>query len=166
MAGHVTVRLADTEDLYAINDIYNYYVLHSTCTYQIAPETIESRRTWFAAHGAAHPVTVATNNSGIVVGWGALSRFHAREAYDRTVENAVYVHHDHHRQGIGRKIVGDLMARASALGHHTIIAGISADQTASITLHAGLGFVQVGLLKEVGFKFDRWLDVIYMQKMV
>jgi phosphinothricin acetyltransferase len=98
-----TVKLRDAAaaDLPAINDIYNHYVLHSTCTYQEEPETADARRAWFDAHGPAHPVTVAVDD-GVVVGWGSLSPYHRRSAYRRTVENSVYVAHTHHRRGIAR----------------------------------------------------------------
>jgi L-amino acid N-acyltransferase YncA len=158
----ISLRLATSDDLEAINSIYNHYVLCSTCTYQTEPEAIEARRAWFAAHGAAHPVTVA-ERQGLVVGWGSLSRFHARAAYGRTVENSVYVHHEHLRQQIGRMVLVDLIARAKAAGHHAIIAGIDAEQHPSVALHGSQGFVHVGRLTEVGFKFGRWLDVIYME---
>jgi L-amino acid N-acyltransferase len=159
------IRPATPDDLVAINDIYNHYVLHSTCTYQTEPETMEARRAWFAGHAEKHPVTVGVED-GTVVGWGSLSRFHARAAYARSVENSVYVHHEHHRKGIGRALLEDLIGRARAVGHHTIIAGIDADQAASVALHAAAGFAKVALLNEVGFKFGRWLHVIYMQKML
>jgi len=100
------------------------------------------------------------------VGWGALSPFHARSAYRFTVENSVYVDHAHHRRGLGSAILSDLIARARTIGHRTIIAGIDASQEASIAIHAKHGFVQVGHLAQVGYKFDRWLDVVYMQLMV
>jgi phosphinothricin acetyltransferase len=159
------IRLATAADLGAINEIYNHFVLTSTCTYQTEPETMTARHAWFAHHAEPHPVTVAEED-GVVIGWGSLSRFHARAAYARTVENSVYVDHRHHRKGVGRRLLDDLIARAKALGHHTIIAGIDAEQSASVALHAAAGFAQVALLKEVGFKFDRWLHVIYMQRMV
>lgn len=159
------IRSALDADCEAINEIYNYYVVHSTCTYQTEPEPIASRRTWFAAHGPAHPVIVAEVN-GAVVGWGSLSRFHPRAAYARTVENAVYVHHEHLGRGIGKAILAELVDRAGKLGHHTIIALISAEQGASIALHEKLGFARAGLIHEAGFKFGRWLDVAYLQKMV
>jgi L-amino acid N-acyltransferase len=162
----IQIRPATADDLVAINEIYNYYVLNSTCTYQTEPETMEARRAWLADHDAKHPVTVAHLEDGLLVGWGSLTLFHRRAAYGRTLENSVYVHHEHHRQGIGRAILRDLIDRAKALSHHTIIALISADQSASVALHAEEGFVQVALLKEVGFKFERWLDVVYMQKML
>lgn len=156
------IRLARSDDLPAINDIYNHYVRESTCTYQETLEPMESRHAWFERHGPEHPVTVAEAD-GHVVGWGALSPFHTRSAYRHTVENSVYVHHAHHRRGIGDAILTDLVARARAIGHRTIIAGIDAGQAASIAIHAKHGFVRVGHLKDVGRKFDRWLDVIYMQ---
>lgn len=159
------IRPATEADLPAINAIYNHYVEHSTCTYQLAPESVEARLAWFYRHGAAHPVTVA-EVAGEVVGWASLNVFNPREAYARTVENSVYIHHQHHRRGLGRAMLADLIARARALGHHTIIAGVSAEQTASIGLHAGFGFVEIGRLREVGFKHGQWLDVVSMQLML
>jgi L-amino acid N-acyltransferase YncA len=161
----VQIRLATSDDLAAINDIYNYYVVHSTCTAQTEPEPIDARQAWFDHHGASHPVTVGLAD-GVVLGWGSLSPFHSRCAYARSVENSVYIHHKHHRRGIGRAILSDLLDRAAALGHHTVIAGISADQLASLALHERAGFVRVGCIRESMWKFDRWLDLVYMQKMV
>jgi phosphinothricin acetyltransferase len=161
----IVIRDANASDLQAINDIYNHYVLTSTCTYQTEPETMEARLAWFKHHGPEHPITVALEGDR-VVGWGSLSKFHARAAYSRSVENSVYVDPRDQRRGIGRLLLGDLIERAKRLGHHTIIAGIDAEQTASVGLHEALGFEKVALLKEVGFKFGRWLHVIYMQKMV
>jgi phosphinothricin acetyltransferase len=156
------VRTAAESDSAAINDIYNYYVLHSTCTYQEEPETLEGRRDWFNHHGEKHPVIVA-ESAGRVVGWGSLSAYHPRSAYRHTVENSVYVHPEHHRGGIGSLLLRELITRARGLGHRAIIAGIDGEQAASVALHAKFQFEKVGHLKEVGFKFGRWLDVIYMQ---
>ncbi len=159
------IRLATPADLPAINAIYNHYVACSTCTYQEEPSTIDERAAWFAAHGAEHPITVA-ELGGDVVGWASLSRFHPRSAYRRTVENSVYVRHDVHRRGVGGALLADSIERAAALGHHTILALIDAGQAGSIALHARFGFAEVAHLRQVGFKFGRWLDVIYMQRMV
>ena len=158
----VNIRLATAADLDAINAIYNHYVITSTCTYQTEPSTAEERAAWFAAHGPKHPVTVAEVH-GRVVAWGALNRFHPRDAYSRTVEDSVYIHHEFQRRGIGRAILADLMARAQSLGHHAVIGLISADQEGSVKLHLALGFVETGRLKEVGWKYGRWLDVVYVQ---
>jgi len=155
---NVGIRLAHEADLSAINAIYNHYVVNATCTYQITPETEEGRRDWFFRHGEKHPVTVAEVGEQIV-GWGALNAFHRREAYAHTVENSVYVHPHWHLRGIGRALLEDLIERARALGHRTIIAGISAEQLPSIALHESLGFVKVGHLREVGYKMGVWLDV-------
>jgi len=161
----IEIRLATPADLEAINDIYNHYVACSTCTYQEEPETMESRRAWFASHRERHPITVAVMDGGIV-GWGSLSPFRERSAYRYTVENSVYVSPAHQRRGIGRALLVDLIERARTLGHHSIIAGIDAEQTGSIALHAALGFRDVADLREVGFKFGRWLHVRYLQLML
>jgi L-amino acid N-acyltransferase YncA len=161
----LSIRPATRADLGAINDIYNHFVAASTCTYQEEPSTMQEREQWFATHGAEHPITVA-EVGGAVVGWGSLSRFHARSAYRRTVENSVYVAHDRQRQGIGSALLRDLIERAKSIGHHTIIAGIDTEQSPSVALHLRFGFEQVAHLKQVGFKFGRWLDVVYLQKML
>ena len=160
-----TIRLAAPADLGAINAIYNHCVIHSTCTYQTEPSTAAERAQWFALHGANHPVTVLECD-GMIAGWGSLSKFHPRAAYGRTVENSVYVRDDCRRRGYGSLLLGDLIQRAQTLGHHSIVALISADQTGSVELHRRFRFVEAALLKEVGFKFERWLDVIYMQLML
>ena len=159
------IRLATEADLPAINAIYNHSVMHSTATYQTEPETAEARAAWFARHGPRHPVTVAVRD-GVVLGWGSLSPFKERAAYSRTVENSVYVHPEHLRQGIGRALLVDLIVRAREAGHHTIVGIIDAEQPASVALHEALGFKTVAHLKEVGFKFGRWLDVVYVQLML
>lgn len=161
----MTIRIATPGDLPAINAIYNHYVVASTCTYQVEPSTEQERRQWYDAHDELHPITVAEVD-GQVVAWGSLSRFHPRAAYDRTVEDSVYVHHQWQRKGIGRAILEDLIRRARELGHHTVIAIISADQTASVEIHRALGFREAGHMKDVGFKFGRWLDIVYMQLML
>ena len=163
--GDTQIRLATEADLAAVHDIYNHYVLHSVCTYQDEVEPLSVRQAWFAARGPEHPVTVAELD-GEIVGWGALSRFHARSAYRRTVENAVYVRHDRHRRGVGVALMVDLIDRAKALGHHTIVALVDAEQAGSVALHERLGFERAGRLRQAGFKFGRWLDVVYLQRMV
>ena len=156
------IRLAHAADLPAINAIYNHYVRHCTCTYQITPETAEARAAWFRTHDPRHPVTVAELD-GEVVGWASLNPYHPREAYARTVENSIYIRHDRQRRGIGRALLADLILRARFLHHHAILALISAEQTGSVVLHEAHGFVKVGHMCEVGRKFDRWLDVVTYQ---
>jgi phosphinothricin acetyltransferase len=157
-----TLRPARRDDCAAISAIYNHYVLHDTCTYDEEAETVEARQDWFDKHGPLHPVLVA-EAGGEVVGWGSLSSFRVRASYRHTVENSVYLRHDWQRRGVGTVILAELIRQARTLGHHAIIAGISADQPGSIAIHAKHGFVEVARLRQVGRKFGRWLDVVYME---
>lgn len=159
------IRPATAIDLPKISAIYNHYVASSTCTFAVQGETLEDRRAWFEGRAEIHPVLVA-EEAGVVIGWASLSAWNKRCAYAQTVESSVYIHHDHHRRGIGKALMVRLLELAKELKLHSVIAGISADQTASQVLHQALGFVEVARFKEVGFKFGRWLDVIYLQRMV
>jgi phosphinothricin acetyltransferase len=157
------IRPATENDLDAVRAVYNHFVVHSTCTYQIEPETAEERLAWFRGRDrATHPVTVA-EAEGEVIGWAALSPWKSRCAYAHSAEASVYVRHDRHRRGVGKALLLDLVGRAKAAGLHAIIGGASSDQAASLALQAALGFTVVGTFREVGRKFDRWLDVTYMQ---
>src|SRR4051794_2894954 len=109
------IRLAKPSDVPAINEIYNHYVLNSTCTYQETPSTESERQEWLAAHGATHPATVFEQD-GIVVGFASLSPFRTRTAYRWTMENAVYVRHDRHERGIGSALLTDTIERAKKVG--------------------------------------------------
>ena len=164
-AGELKIRLATEADLATINSVYNYYVLNSTCTFQTEPDTAEEREKWFAARDSPHPVTVAVNESETVA-WASLSRYHHRCAYQHTVEDSVYVRNDMHNRGIGTILLADLTQRAEMHGHHSIVAIIAADQTGSTKLHQRFGFLKVGHIREAGYKFGRWLDVIFMQRML
>jgi phosphinothricin acetyltransferase len=159
----VSIRLARDTDVEAINAIYNHYVRTSVCTYQETQDTLDDRVAWLRAHTADYfPATVAEMN-GEVVGFASLSPFRARSAYRFTVENAVYVRHDLHRRGIGRLLMADLIERSRAVGHKSIIAVIDAGQEGSIDLHRAFGFEVCGEMRQAGYKFDRWLDVVFMQ---
>lgn len=158
----LTIRLATADDLGAVNAIYNHYVATSTCTFQLDPDTEAERRAWFDGRSAAHPVTVALA-AGEVVGWAALSPWKARCAYARSAEVSVYVRHDRHRRGVGRALLLDLIDRARAAGHHVLIGGACTEHPASLALQEAVGFGRVAHFREVGHKFGRWLDVVYMQ---
>jgi phosphinothricin acetyltransferase len=164
--GEPSIRVAGLDDLAAIDAIYNHYVANATCTWQYEPSPPAERRAWFDAHGEWHPVTVAVDGHGTIVGWGSLSVYNQREGYRFTVENTIYVHPEHQRRGIGRALLADLIARARSLGHRSIVASISADQDASVALHRAAGFVEVGRMKELGVKFGKWLDCVYLQKLL
>ncbi len=159
----VPIRLATVDDLLAINDIYNWYVSRSACTYQEAEETIESRLRWFEEKQKQNfPVTVYEAGGGIV-GWASLGTYRERSAYRYTVENSLYVHHEMMGRGIGKALLIDSIDRARLAGFKTIIAAIDVNQTFSIALHRKSGFIDVGVQRQVGFKFGGWLDVLLMQ---
>jgi phosphinothricin acetyltransferase len=160
----LSVREARIADLEAIDRIYDHYVRTSTCTAQLEPAGMPARTAWFAEHDARHPIVVAEQDPGVVLGWGSLSVYNRRAGYADTVEDSVYVAHDAQRRGVGTAILEHLVRRAQRLGHHTVIAGIAGDQGPSIALHAKHGFVEVGRLRDVMSKFGRWLDVVYMQR--
>lgn len=160
------LRDAGLADLPAISDIYNHFVLTSTCTFQLESESLADRREWFDKHASAGLAVIVAESADRVVGWGSLSRFHARAGYAPTAEPSVYIHQDFHRRGLGRLLLDELVERARAAGFHTLVGATSSDQSASLGLQAALGFAPVGRLIEVGQKFGRRLDVVYTQKLL
>jgi phosphinothricin acetyltransferase len=163
--GPITIRPATVDDCPAINDIYNYYVRTDTCTYQTEPDTLAERQAWLARHGGAHPVLVA-EQAGEVVAWGALSPFRPRGGYRFSVEDSVYVRSDCMRRGLGRSLLSELLRLAREHGHRTVIAVISAEKAGSVALHEQFGFTSAVVLREVGYKFNTWLDVAFLQLML
>lgn len=158
------VRPATHGDLPGILEIYNEAVLNTTATYDYEPRTLEHRVAWFEDHAkSGHPVFVAVNEAGRVVGWSALNRYHDRKGYQFTTENSVYVAAGQRGRGIGKLLMKPLLEAARQRGLHSVLAGIDAENEASVRLHASFGFVKVAHCKQVGFKFGRWLDVVYME---
>ena len=160
-----SLRLATRDDAGAINDIQNHYVVHSTATFLTEPMTLEQRLAWLDGRSPAHPVIVA-QAAGPVIGWGSLEVFRIRPAYRHTAELSVYIHSDWHRRGIGRKIVHDLVERARALGHHALVGGCCSETTGAIGLLEACGFSRAAHFREVGRKFGRWLDVVFLQRLL
>lgn len=158
-----TIRPAVPADAGAISAIYNHYVRTSTCTFQEEPDTLSERLAWLERHRGAHVALVAEEPGGAIAGWASLSPFHARSAYRYTVEDSVYLRDDCRGRGLGRLLLGHLMDAARAGGFRNVIACICAEQEASIALHRRAGFAEVGRLPQVGQKFGRWLDVVYLQ---
>ena len=160
----LTVRAATCDDLPAILEIYNEAVLNTTASYDYEPRTLEHRIAWFEDHARNnYPVFVATGLQGRILGWSSLSRFHDRMGYRFTAENSIYVAAERRGRGIGKALMRPLIEAAPGRGIHAIIAVIDAANEASIRLHDSFGFESVGLFKQTGFKFGRWLDVVYME---
>ena len=117
-------------------------------------------------HQGTYPVVVAVDEGGLVVGFGSLSTYRDRPSYATTVENSVYVDADHRGEGIGRALLDELVRLADLHGFHSVIARVGGDNTASIALHEACGFESVGVEREIGRKFNRWLDVAVLQRML
>ena len=160
------VRTALDADSEALRSIYNPEVLESTVTFDLVPRSLEDQRAWLRARSGAHAVLVAVDGDADVVGFGSLSAYKDRAAYSTTVEDSVYVRRDRQGEGVGRLLLGELLAVATAHGFHAVMARIVGGHDASIRLHAGLGFEIVGTEREVGRKFGRWLDVVVMQRLL
>ena len=160
------IRPATEGDLPAIAAIYNDAVRHTTAIWNETVVDVDNRRAWHAARLAAgYPVLVGERD-GAVVAYGSFGDFRAFDGYRFTVEHSVYVAEGARRLGIASALVKALADHAAALGKHVMVAGIAADNAASIALHARLGFVECGRMPEVGRKFGRWLDLVLMQKML
>lgn len=159
------IRQATEADIGEITRIYNFAIEHTTATFDIEPKTIGDRLQWFRARTHAYPIVVATIDDQ-VVGWGEIKRYGDRKAYRYTVENAVYVDPDHQGEGIGTELLRRLIDIAAEKGYHTIMALIVGGNESSVRLHKKYGFQEVGIMREVGWKFDMWLDVVIMQKML
>jgi L-amino acid N-acyltransferase len=162
----VSIRLVEPRDADAIRAIYNREVLESTVTFDMVARTSDEQRDWIDEHSGAHPALVAVDGNETVVGFGSLTPYRSRPAYAPTVEDSVYVDHDHRGQGYGRLLLEELVRRGSDHGFHTVIGRIVGHHEASIGLHARCGFEHAGTEREVGRKFGRWLDVVLMQRML
>jgi len=162
----VSLRVAQERDAEAIADIYNHEVENSTATFDLVPRSIEVQRDWIVARSGAFSALVADDAAAGVIGFAALSTYRDRAGYRTTVENSVYVHRNHQRRGVGRLMLGALLEVARDSGFHTVIARIDSQSSGSLALHESLGFVVVGVERQIGRKFGRWLDSVIMQKML
>jgi len=160
----VSLRAAEASDAKAIADIYNYEVENTSATFDLVPRTIEAQREWIAARTGAFAAIVAEDSAVGVIGFAALSTYRDRAGYRTTVENSVYVHRDHQRRGVGRLLLTALLDVARSSGFHTVIARIDSQSAGSLALHKSLGFVEVGVERQIGRKFGRWLDSVIMQR--
>jgi L-amino acid N-acyltransferase len=154
---------ASRSDLPQILAIYNEVIRNSTAVYSEEEFTPARGQAWFDTKTSqGFPLIVAWDASG-VAGFGTFGEFRAWPCYRHSVEHSVHVRADRRGQGIGRALIVDLMGRAAASSKHVMIAGIDSDNAVSIGLHQSLGFTSVGHFHEVGFKFGRWLDLVFMQ---
>lgn len=165
MAQAIQIRPGHEQDVSAINEIYNYYVVNTTVTFDVEPYTTERRRFWFRQFNPAgrHQIVVA-ERAGAVVGYAYSTVFRGRAAYDKTVETTVYVDRSAQRSGIGTALYTGLFARLKKTDAHRAIACIALPNAPSIALHEHLGFRAKGSLAEVGYKFDKYWDIGWYEK--
>ena len=159
----IKIRPYQTDDTQAILDIINYNILHSTALYDYTIRSYEQQKNILEEKiNKNFPVLVAELD-GNIVGFGMYSEFRFREAYKFTVEHSVYVNKDFHGKGVGKVLMQELIALARKQKLHTMIAVIDSENQSSVEFHEKFGFKTVGIIKESGFKFDRWLDSVFMQ---
>ena len=159
----ITIRQANENDLEAILEIVNYSILHTTANYNYEVQTLEIQTKWLQQkHEQNFPVIVATQDNE-VIGFGTYGMFREKIGYQFTVEHSIYVAPDLIAKGIGKLLMSELIELAKKQKIHTMIGGIDASNTYSIDFHKKFGFTECGIIREAGFKFDRWLDLQFMQ---
>ena len=159
----MTIRPYKTEDTQAILEIINHNILHSTSLYDYSVRTFEQQKAILEEKiKKGFPIIVA-EKEGEILGFGMYSEFRFREAYQFTVEHSVYVAANHLGKGIGKSLLSELIVLAKAQKLHTMIGVIDSENQNSIAFHEQFGFKIVGVVKESGYKFDRWLDSVFMQ---
>ena len=157
------IRKMTIDDIGAVTEIYNEAILSTTATFDIEPNSPEDRKRWFSEHGPKHPVIVS-EIEGDVVGWASLSRWSDRGAYEGTAEVSVYVDGTNRGKGVGKSLLSAIVEEGRKAGFHTLTARIVAGNDTSVKLVKSLGFFKIGTLREVGYKFGKYHDVIYLQK--
>ena len=159
------IRSATLEDLQALTDIYNYYIVNTAITFETRTFSAEERRPWFDEHDGSgpHRLLVATKG-GICVGCASTSRWRAKPAYGTTVESSVYCHPEAVGKGCGTALYGALFRAIESEDIHTIVAGVCLPNAASVALHERFGFRPVGIFHGVGRKFDRYWDVAWFER--
>jgi phosphinothricin acetyltransferase len=159
------IRLAAPDDAEDIRAIYNLEVVESTVTFDLVPRSAEAQRAWLQEHAGVHPAIVVVEATA-VVGFGCLTPYRPRPAYATTVENSIYVRRDRQGRGYGRALLEELLRLGTQHGFHAVMARIVDGHQASIALHRSCAFEIVGVEREVGRKFGRWLDVVLMERLL
>ena len=162
----VTIRDATEDDLPAILAIHNEAVLHGTAIWSTRPVGLEDRRAVLADRRRKCHAFMMADYGGVLVGYASFGDFRPHDGYLKTVEHSIYVHPDHQRRGVATRLMPPLIEAARRAGKHVMVGGIDAANVASLRLHERYGFRETGRLPQVGFKFDRYLDLVFMQKIL
>lgn len=159
----MNIRFATKEDCAAIAEIYNHAVVHTAAIWNDKTVDTDNRIAWFEARQFAHFPVLVSEENGVVTGYSSYGDWRAFDGFRHTVEHSVYVHPDHQGKGLGRELLTALIEEARRRGKHVMVAGIEAQNSASLHLHETLGFITTGQMPQVGTKFGRWLDLTFMQ---
>lgn len=159
----MNIRNAEKKDLPIILEIMNEAILNTTAIYDYKSRDEAYLEAWFTKKQADNMPVLVYDLEGNAVAYGTFGVFRAWEAYKFSVEHSIYVHVTHQGKGIGKKLLVALIEAAKTGGFHTMIAGIDASNQKSCDFHAQFGFVEAGRIKDAGYKFDRWLDLVFMQ---
>jgi L-amino acid N-acyltransferase YncA len=165
MEGGMQIRDATVEDAAAIAQIYNQGIEDRVATLETVLRSPEERAEWMAAKGPRHPVLVAQDEAGTVLGWASLNQFNPRPAYDHVVDLSIYVGREHRGRGVGDALLGALTERARALGYHKLVLAAFPTNVPGMRLYERHGFTTVGIYHEQGMLDGRWIDVIIMEKL-
>ncbi|SDK01693.1 phosphinothricin acetyltransferase [Catalinimonas alkaloidigena] len=160
----VSLRAAAAEDLPNIVEIINDAILHTSAVYDYHPRSLETQHAWWLKKQADGMPVVVADHERRAIGFGTYGIFRPWDAYRFSVEHSLYVADSFRGQGVGKLLLGRLIALATAQGFHTMIAGIDGSNAGSYALHRKFGFEEIGRFREIGYKFDRWLDLIFMQR--
>lgn len=158
------IRKAKLKDLKQITEIYNEAILKTNATFDTKKKSLKEQKKWFEDHGQKNPILVAEKN-GFIVGWASLSKWSDRCAYSETAEISLYVKEKYQGKGIGKNLMEAILKEGKKAGLHAIIARITEGNNLSIHLHEKFGFEHIGVMKEVGKKFGKRLDVYLMEKL-
>jgi L-amino acid N-acyltransferase YncA len=157
------IRDADADDAAAIAAIYNEGIADRVATFETEPRSADERAAWLASRGQRHPVLVAVDPAGTVVGWASLNSFSARAAYDHVADVSIYVARDVRGRGVGDALLNGLTARARSIGYHKLVLATFPTNEAALRLYARHGFASVGTYHEQGLLDGRWMDVVAME---
>ena len=160
------LRELNEGDLPALLVIHNHAILTTTAIWDESPDDLAGRRLWLQTRRQAGYPVLGCEQAGVLLGFGTFGDFRPRSGYRYTVEHSVYISPEYQRRGAARLLLEALIARARALGKHAMIGGIEAGNAPSLALHAAMGFEVCGRLPQVGAKFGRWLDLVYMQRLL
>lgn len=159
----MNTRKATKADIEGIRVIYNHSIVNTTSVYHYDPFSIAQMEDWYFAKTEANLPIIVAELKGQIIGFTTYGSFRPWPAYKYTVEHSIHIHPNHQGKGVSKLLMSLLIEEAVSNNMHTIIAGIDANNTISILLHEKFGFVQTGTLKKVGYKFDKWLDLVFMQ---